>query len=217
MASATRCPGGGSAEARLGGAGNQASGLPGARPREDCIEVEMALGHVGEAVEPGRDIADVGGPGPGRDGVPASPGPRRAAPRRTPQLFPSAAIASATRPRWRSLPTRLSPTAPATRTAGRGQAMPRATAAAVCDWPRDIEHEQHRQAEPRREVGGRAAAAGRPPATPSNSPMTPSMTRNSAASAAPPASASRSSCDIAQLSRLTLAEPVTAAWNAGSM
>ena len=78
-----------------------------------------------------------------------------------------------------------------------------------------IEHEQHRQAEARARDrrwrrGGPAA-----PAMPSNRPMTPSMTKISAAAAASRASASSSAGAIAQLSRLTLGAPVAAAWKAG--
>ena len=93
----------------------------------------MALGHVGEPLDPRVEIGDARRPAPGRDGAPAAPAPRRAAPRRAP-ASPSAAIASATTARCRSLPTRLRIT-PAMRTAGSCAAKPRTTAAADCDCP----------------------------------------------------------------------------------
>ena len=98
--------------------------------------------------------------------------------------------------------------------------------------PGDIEHQQHREAEARREVGGRTEAAkpcstvtakrtlriGAPlPGAPSNSPMAPSMMTIAAPVAASPRMASSSGGGIAQLSRLRLAAPVAAAWKAGSI
>jgi hypothetical protein len=81
--------------------------------------------------------------------------------------------------------------------------------------PGNIQHEQHRETEACRKVGGRAGRRESPGApavcAPSNRPMTPSIRRNSAPSAASPASVSRSVGGIAQLSRLTLGAPVAAA------
>src|ERR1700732_4759721 len=55
------------------------------------------------------------------------------------------------------------------------------------------------------------------PLVPSNSPMTPSITKMSAPVEACAAMASSSGRDIAQESRLTLGAAVAAAWNAGSI
>ena len=70
--------------------------------------------------------------------------------------------------------------------------------------PRDIDHEQHRQAEAGGEVCGRSAPPWRRASMPSNSPIAPSMTSISAPPAASPMSASSSAGFIAQLSRLRL-------------
>ena len=74
--------------------------------------------------------------------------------------MPSAAIASATSARCRSLATRLRIT-PAIRTEGSCVANPRDQSGGRLRLARDIEHEQNRQAELRREIGGGAAPAWR--------------------------------------------------------
>ena len=95
---------------------------------------------------------------------------------------PSAAIASLTSRRCRSLPTRLS-TTPAIRTAGSWIVRPRTSAAAVCDWP---ETSRTSSTGNRKRAARSAAAPVRPagPGTPSNKPMAPSISKKSALLAA---------------------------------
>ena len=182
-----------------------------ARPALDGVEIEMALGHVGEPLEPRGEVLMLA-PAPGRDAARAeraprragsSPGPEYRAPRwRLPTSF-----------RCRSLPTRLS-TTPAIRTSGSCEAKPAQQSGGRLRLPGDVDHQQHRQAEPRGEVCRRSAPAGAP-GMPSNRPMAPSMTRRSACAAPSRTSASSSEGGIAQLSRLKLGRPVAAAWKRG--
>ena len=87
---------------------------------------------------------------------------------------------------WRSLPSLLS-TTPPTRTDGLYEAKPAATRPPTATVPRRRD-EQHRQIQPRREIGGRAGAPA--PGTPSNSPIAPSITSSSASLAVSAISAS---------------------------
>ena len=111
-------------------------------------------------------------------------------------------IASATAPRWRSLPSLLSTTPPITNLRSCTRQSPRRP-------PPPIATARTRRARAapagRRRAARSAAAPERPgvPGTPSNSPIAPSITSTSAPCVVSAISASSSAGGIAQLSRLT--------------
>ena len=177
-ASAMRWPGGGRATFVIAAGGDRSA----ARRRRMTASRSKCCSAV--AARRSNSVVEIGmlaALAPGRDGARAKRARPRAAARRQPACrVPS--IASATRARCRSLPTRLRIT-PATRTADRAMRshaparQPTAPAAPRRAPARPANRNARRGRRWRR--GGRAA-----PAAPSNKPMTPSITSTSAPAAA---------------------------------
>ena len=132
------------------------------RRRHHAVEIDMALRQCGQPIEPAGEVAVLAGLHQAE--MPLGQRERRVArdraENRNCSWARSAAIASLTSARCRSLPTRLRMT-PAMRTAGSWAAKPRSTAARRLRLPGHVEHQQHRQAEACRQIGGGAAAARR--------------------------------------------------------
>ena len=183
------------------------------RKRHDAIEVERALGDVGEPVE---TVFQIGGlPGLHESKVPfrqreAGIAGDRAEQGQTDPI--KAVLHEAAVPLARHLvqhdagdPDARIEAGAAERHGGGGLGL-----------PGRVEHEEHGPAEAGGDVGAGAGASGLP-RTPSNKPIEPSATIRSASRDAASASAARRSSDMAKVSRLRLGAPVAAAWKAGSM
>ena len=120
--------------------------------------------------------------------------------------MPSAAMASATSARWRSLATRFRIT-PATCTAAIVRGKAAHDRRRRLRLPRHVEDQHDRQAEMRGEIGGRAAPAAPARRRRRTGPSRLRSPRDRRSRAACAASASSRSPGIAQESRLTLAAP----------
>ena len=151
-----RCPGGGSAAG--GDFARRARKIERGRGGDDPVEIEIALRHVGEAVEPRGEVGVLGGLHQAemafrrREAGIALHGAEHRHSRRRHRIGDERLMARA------ADPVEHDARDPHRRIVGRKPARHRSGRLRLAGH---VEHEQHRQAEPRGKVGRRAAAAGR--------------------------------------------------------